>query len=43
VSSRIVFMDAGRILVEGAPGDVLVTPGHDRLRSFLSRLQPGIG
>lgn len=42
VSSRVVFMDAGRILVEGAPADVLVTPGHDRLRSFLSRLQPGI-
>lgn len=40
VSSRVVFMDAGRILVEGTPADVLTTPSHDRLRSFLARLQP---
>lgn len=39
VASRIVFMDAGRIVAEGTPAEILDSPRHDRLRSFLSRLQ----
>jgi polar amino acid transport system ATP-binding protein len=38
VSNLVVFMDGGRILVQGEPGEVLARPSHDRLRSFLSRL-----
>ncbi len=40
VASRVVFMDTGRVLVEGSPAEVLGAPRHDRLRSFLSRLSP---
>ena len=39
VGDRVVFMDAGRIAVEGRPRDVLVDPQHPRLRSFLSRVE----
>jgi len=39
VGSRIVFMDGGRILVEGTPREVLAAPKNDRLRSFLARIE----
>ena len=38
VSSRIVFMDAGRVQVEGPAESVLRNPTHERLKAFLSRL-----
>jgi polar amino acid transport system ATP-binding protein len=38
VSDLVVFMDGGRIIVEGKPAEVLENPRHDRLKSFLSRL-----
>jgi polar amino acid transport system ATP-binding protein len=38
VSDLVVFMDGGRIIVEGQPNEVLEKPSHDRLKSFLSRL-----
>ena len=44
VASRVVFMDAGRIIETGPPADVLANPQHDRTRTFLQRvLQPGRG
>jgi polar amino acid transport system ATP-binding protein len=41
VSSRVVFMDAGRVAVEGPPADVfgVETQTHERLRSFLARIE----
>jgi polar amino acid transport system ATP-binding protein len=39
VASRIVFMDGGRIQVEGTPREVLAMTDHDRLRSFLARIE----
>ena len=39
VSSRIVFMDAGRVAVEGTPREVFGMQAHERLRSFLSRIE----
>jgi polar amino acid transport system ATP-binding protein len=39
VGTRIVFMDGGRILVEGTPREVLAAPSNERLRSFLSRIE----
>jgi polar amino acid transport system ATP-binding protein len=38
VSDLVVFMDGGRIVVEGRPNEVLENPSHERLKSFLSRL-----
>ena len=41
VSSRVVFMDAGRIAVEGPPHEVFgaAMQTHERLRSFLARIE----
>ncbi len=38
VSDVVVFMDGGRIVVAGRPGEVLENPSHDRLKTFLARL-----
>jgi len=35
VSSRVVFMEAGRIIETGAPSQLFTAPETDRLRSFL--------
>ena len=39
VGTRVVFMDRGRVAVEGRPAEVLNRPTHERLRSFLSRIE----
>ncbi|HKX06857.1 MAG TPA: amino acid ABC transporter ATP-binding protein [Stellaceae bacterium] len=41
VSSRVVFMDAGRIAVEGPPNEVFSAQAqtHERLRTFLARIE----
>jgi polar amino acid transport system ATP-binding protein len=39
VSTRVVFMDAGRVAVEGSPNEVFSTQTHERLRSFLARIE----
>jgi polar amino acid transport system ATP-binding protein len=39
VGSRVVFMDGGRILVEGTPREVLGEPRHERLKTFLARIE----
>ncbi|GAA4831540.1 amino acid ABC transporter ATP-binding protein [Kitasatospora terrestris] len=38
VADRVVFMDGGRILEQGPPGEVLDRPRHPRTREFLSRV-----
>ncbi|MEU4893900.1 amino acid ABC transporter ATP-binding protein [Streptomyces sp. NPDC044780] len=38
VADRIVFMDDGRIVEEGAPERLLRAPFHDRTRTFLSKV-----
>ena len=40
ISHRVVFMDGGRIQVEGPPEEVLVASEHERLRAFLARFTP---
>ncbi|GAA3355365.1 amino acid ABC transporter ATP-binding protein [Streptomyces antimycoticus] len=40
IADRIVFMDDGRIVEEGAPDLLLRTPSHDRTRTFLSKVSP---
>nr|WP_205615017.1 amino acid ABC transporter ATP-binding protein [Streptomyces harenosi] len=38
VADRVVFMDAGTVIEEGGPAQVLEAPRHERTRRFLSRL-----
>ena len=38
VASRVVFLDAGRILEEGPPAQVLGNPREARTREFLARV-----
>ncbi|MGW1727968.1 amino acid ABC transporter ATP-binding protein [Streptomyces sp. NPDC002306] len=38
VADTVVFMDDGRVVEQGAPGDVLDRPRHERTRAFLSKV-----
>ncbi|RWC21027.1 MAG: amino acid ABC transporter ATP-binding protein [Mesorhizobium sp.] len=38
VADRVVFMDAGRIVEEGAPIDFFTNPQHNRTKLFLSQI-----
>ena len=38
-ADRIVFMDKGQILEQGAPTEVFAAPRHERLREFLGSLR----
>jgi polar amino acid transport system ATP-binding protein len=38
VGDRVVFMDGGHILEDGPSDEVLLRPKHERLQTFLSRL-----
>ncbi|NJO39049.1 MAG: amino acid ABC transporter ATP-binding protein [Rhizobiales bacterium] len=40
VSDRVAFMEGGEILAIGPPRAIFQDQAHDRLKSFLSRLQP---
>jgi polar amino acid transport system ATP-binding protein len=39
VADRVVFMDDGRIVEDGAPADVLDNPREERTRAFLARVR----
>ena len=39
VATRILFMDGGRVQVQGTPREVLAATGHDRLKAFLARIE----
>jgi polar amino acid transport system ATP-binding protein len=38
VGDSLVFIDAGVIVEEGKPRDMLANPQHERTRSFLSKV-----
>lgn len=38
VANRIVFLDGGKILESGAPGELLLAPKHQRTREFLAKV-----
>ena len=40
ISDAVIFIDGGRIQVAGPPREVLADPTHERLKGFLSRLNP---
>jgi len=39
VADRVVFMDAGVVVEQGAPSEVINNPQHERTKSFLSRVR----
>lgn len=38
VADRVIFMDQGTILEEGAPEHFFENPTHDRTKAFLSKI-----
>ena len=38
IADRVVFIDGGKIVEQGPPGQVLDTPRHERTRDFLSKV-----
>ncbi|WPP39469.1 amino acid ABC transporter ATP-binding protein [Paenibacillus hunanensis] len=40
VASRVVFMDGGAIIEQGAPDDIFQRPREERTRQFLRRITP---
>jgi polar amino acid transport system ATP-binding protein len=38
IASRVCFLDAGRILEQGPPGQIFSAPGEARTRQFLARI-----
>ena len=38
VADRVVFMDAGVVVEEGTPHDLVTNPQHERTKSFLSKV-----
>jgi len=38
VADTVVFMDGGRIVEQGPPSEVLVTPQHERTKAFLAKV-----
>ncbi|MEV5732812.1 amino acid ABC transporter ATP-binding protein [Streptomyces sp. NPDC052292] len=38
IADRVVFMDAGKIIEQGPPSEVLDKPRHERTRDFLSKV-----
>jgi polar amino acid transport system ATP-binding protein len=38
VATKVCFLDAGRVLEEGPPGELLVAPREERTRQFLRRV-----
>ncbi len=39
VADRVVFMDAGVVVEEGPPSQVIANPQHNRTKAFLSRMR----
>ena len=39
VANRVVFMDAGQVAAQGTPAEIFGNQPHERLRSFLSRIE----
>lgn len=38
VGKRVIFMDEGKIVEEGSPGEVFTSPKSERLKSFLAKV-----
>jgi len=40
VANRVLFMDEGRVVEQGAPQDFFAHPAHERTRDFLAKVLP---
>lgn len=40
VASRVIFMDEGKIVEEGSPKEIFVSPKEERTKKFLKRILP---
>ncbi|MDF3000233.1 MAG: amino acid transporter ATP-binding protein family [Bacillota bacterium] len=38
ISDRIIFMDDGQVVVDGAPAAIFVNPDHPRIKTFLNKV-----
>ena len=38
VANRVIFIDEGKIMEEGAPQSIFTEPKHPRLKDFLSKV-----
>ena len=38
VATRVIFMDAGKIIEEGTPEEIFEHPKNQRLKDFLSKV-----
>ncbi len=38
VASRVIFMESGKIVVEGTPDEIFDDPDNDRLKTFLAKV-----
>ena len=41
-ADRVLFMDEGRIVEEGVPGELFTRPKNPRTRAFLARTMRGL-
>ena len=41
VADRIIFMDGGHVVEQGAAADIINNPQHERTRAFLTNYQEG--
>jgi polar amino acid transport system ATP-binding protein len=39
IADRVLFMEAGRIVADGSPNEVLVDPQNERTRRFLNLVE----
>jgi polar amino acid transport system ATP-binding protein len=39
IADRVLFMEAGRIVADGSPEEILVDPNNERTRRFLNRVE----
>jgi len=39
IADRVLFMEAGRIVADGSPKEILVDPNNERTRRFLNRVE----
>ena len=39
IADRVLFMEAGRIVADGTPRQILVEPDNERTRRFLNRVE----
>lgn len=37
-ADRVVFMDAGRIVEDGPPGEMLINPKSERIKQFMAKV-----